>query len=67
MATDTDTQAEHDGEVYVYKRVCKRCGRIIAYGAVRAPLILGQDVSLPAKVLEWIHDTKHDYHGKGHV
>ena len=70
MQVDTDTQAGHDQGVYVYRRTCKRCGRVVANGAVRAPLVLAhgaEGVTLPAKALRWIHDVGKDRSGKGHV
>ena len=68
MEVDSDCEAGHDDGVYVYRRNCKRCGQVIAYGAIKAPIIISEDEKgLPAKALQWIHQTKKDRTGRGHV
>ena len=52
METDCDTQAEHRGTVYVYRRNCNRCGKVLKRGVYdNVPLIC--DKPLPAAALEW--------------
>lgn len=52
MEVDTDTIAEHRHGVYVYKRWCCRCGKVVKYGRYHAPLV--SDQSLPAAATEWV-------------
>lgn len=59
MEVDTNTEAHHDGGTYVYRRDCRRCGRVVASGAVEVPTISG-GVALPEKALVWLHDVKRD-------
>jgi hypothetical protein len=58
MEVDTDTDAGHDSDVYVYRRRCQRCGRVIKFGACRAPLISAKP--LPAVALSWVVDPGKD-------
>ena len=60
MQVDTDTDAQHDGTTYVYRRNCRRCGRVVASGAVTAPVVSGGKAGLPAKALQWIHHVGKD-------
>lgn len=59
---DTDTDAEHQGNTYVYRRRCLRCGRVTACGAVNAPIIGGTPSAKPLarKTLIWIHTPGED-------
>jgi len=56
--TDTDTQASHRAGVYVYKRSCRRCGRVVKWGTMRAPLLSVQP--LPAAAFEWVKKPERD-------
>jgi hypothetical protein len=59
---DTDTDAEHHDNTYMYRRQCRRCGRVIACGAVNAPLLGGGKQATPIgkKTLIWIHTPGRD-------
>jgi len=59
MEVDTDTEAHHQGDVYVYRRRCLRCGRWVKYGSYRIPLV-GKTRTMPPKVLVWIHEPGKD-------
>jgi hypothetical protein len=59
MEVDTDTEAHHDNDVYVYRRRCLRCGAVIKYGACYAPII-NLDKPLPPKSLTWISEPGRD-------
>jgi hypothetical protein len=52
MVVDTDTEAAHGSGVYRFRRWCLRCGRVLKYGACRAPII--SDRPLPAAVLTMV-------------
>ena len=52
MEVDTDTIATHRKEVYVYKRWCCRCGKVLKYGRYHTPLV--SDQNLPATALQWV-------------
>lgn len=60
MEVDTDTDAGYDNATYVYRRNCRRCGRVVASGAVQAALVTGGAQTLPAKALQWVHDVGKD-------
>lgn len=60
MEVDTDTEAHHQGDIYVYRRQCRRCGITIKYGAYRAPLVGTANAPLPAKVYVWLHEPGKD-------
>ena len=49
---DTDTEASHKNGVYVFKRTCRRCGRVLKSGVYAAPLV--SDQKLPAMAVEWV-------------
>lgn len=52
MEVDTDTEANHRRGVYTFRRLCLRCGKAVAYGAVSAPLI--SEATLPPAAVEWV-------------
>lgn len=49
---DTDTRAHHQGTTYAFKRMCLRCGQVLARGIYHNVPILS-DVPLPAGTVEW--------------
>ena len=55
---DTNTTASHRRGVYVYKRTCCRCGLVLKYGAMRAPLL--STTPLPVAALEWVTTPDQD-------
>lgn len=57
---DTDTEAHHQDDVYVYRRQCKRCGITIKFGAYRVPLVNTAGAPLPNKVFVWLHEPGRD-------
>ncbi len=56
MEVDTDTDAHHQEDVYVYRRQCRRCGRTIKAGAYKTPLVGTTYAPLPPKVFVWINE-----------
>ena len=57
---DTDTEARHKGDLYLYKRWCRRCGHVVKYGAVRAPLVGGARQGVPALAVNWMTHPEKD-------
>src|SRR5262245_14296917 len=53
MVVDCDTEAQHRGSTYVYKRWCLRCGFVVKNGVMCNVPILGGE-ALPPAVREWI-------------
>lgn len=49
---DTNTEASHRRGMYIYKRWCRACGQVLAYGTYHAPLLT--DAPLQAAALEWV-------------
>ena len=49
---DTETQAQHRGTTYAWKRWCLRCGQVLARGIYHNVHILS-DVPVPAGMVEW--------------
>ena len=63
MEVDCDTQAEHRGTEYVYKRTCNRCGKVVKSGGFQnVPLIGGESLSPVA--MEWITEPGIDRRGR---
>ena len=56
--TDTNTEASHRNGIYVYKRSCRRCGRVIKHGLMRAPLL--SERPLPAAAFQWVTEPGKD-------
>lgn len=54
MAVDHETQAEHQGTSYGWKRWCLRCGKVLSYGVFENVPLLSGGVALPAAALEWV-------------
>ena len=56
---DTDTEAEHTDNTYVYRKRCLRCGHWVKYGVFKdVPLISGGD--LPPVALAWCMEPGKD-------
>ena len=55
---DADTQAHHRNALYTFKRWCPRCGRVLAFGAYRAPIM--SDRPLPPLALRWVTNPELD-------
>jgi len=55
---DCDTEANHRGGIYTYKRWCLRCGYVIKYGAMQVPLIYHDGV--PNQVITWVTKPEKD-------
>ena len=55
---DCDTQAEHAGSLYVYKRWCLRCGKVLKGGIYENVPLIGKP--LPAAALEWTTKPEKD-------
>lgn len=53
MAVDCDTQAEHQGTTYGYKRWCLRCGKVVKFGLYENVPLLSGGVTLQPVALEW--------------
>ena len=59
QAVDTETQAAHRGTVYVWKRWCRRCGKVISYGKYdNCPIV--SDSDLQACAIEWVAEPGED-------
>lgn len=39
MVVDCDTHSYHEDGIYVFKKNCKRCGKITAWGKYSVPLV----------------------------
>lgn len=52
LEEDTNTEATHRGGIYVYRKLCKRCGYVIMKGAYQVPLIYSE--GMPSAMFEWI-------------
>lgn len=56
---DTNTEASHRGTVYVFKRWCQRCGKVLKWGLWNnVPLI--SDTPVPAAAMEWVTKPEQD-------
>jgi phage FluMu protein Com len=55
---DTDTDAEYGDGVYVYRRRCRRCGKVIKFGAFQIPLVSNKP--MPPAVFEWVTEPGKD-------
>jgi hypothetical protein len=55
---DCDTAAEHNGTLYVYKRWCLRCGKVLKRGIYENVPLIGNP--LPAAALEWTTKPEKD-------
>jgi hypothetical protein len=59
MEVDCDTRAHHEGTLYVYKRWCLRCGKVLKRGIYdNVPLLSSRP--LPAAALEWTTEPGKD-------
>lgn len=59
MEVDCDTQAEHHGTTYGFKRWCLRCGKVVKFGVYNhVPLISG--ATLPPVAIEWATEPGQD-------
>jgi hypothetical protein len=63
MEVDCDTQAAHRGDVYVYKRTCNRCGKVVKSGSYNAPMLLPYH-PLMRRAYEWITEPGVDRRGR---
>lgn len=55
---DTDEEAQYRSGVYSYRRICRRCGYAVKWGAYQVPLITRQD--LPPSAVRWVTRPEKD-------
>ena len=58
LEVDVEIEAGHAGDVDVYRKCCKRCGKVMQYGIARRRLLSSEP--LPAKALKFIQETGKD-------
>lgn len=56
MQVDHETEGQHQGTTYVYRRRCKRCGSVIARGLFDNVSVLGP----PQNAVEWTQEIGAD-------
>lgn len=66
---DCDTQAHHQGNVYAYKRWCKRCGTPLKVGVYDNVPLIGDGKTMPHSLaqpaaLEWVTTPEQDRRGR---
>ena len=59
MEVDTDTEAHHTGDTFVYRRRCLRCGRTIKWGTYNQVVLL-TNRPMPPAAFEWVTDPGRD-------
>ena len=54
MIIDTDTDAEYGDNTYVYRRRCRRCGKVIKYGMMPNIPLINVDPNSLVCAAEWV-------------
>jgi hypothetical protein len=55
---EVDTTAGHRAGIYTFKQTCCRCGKVVNFGGMHAPLV--SEKPLPAAALEYIQTPGRD-------